>query len=177
MKVQTLGDISSLTSCSLFGSLSTNHWARPQEVAICGHHGDRVCGWALELMCYLEQMKYDPGEGGRKWRDGQRDREECSAWKTKSRGSEKQEMKSQAASLGEGRMKRDEAFAPALCRTQGSAITRALAAGRSGRSALASPSNTPLPRCPPAPHQHPLLCSVLTDHTTHNLLSTLQPVC
>lgn len=44
MKVQTLGDTSSLTSCSLFGSLSTNHWAGPQEVAICGHHGDRVCG-------------------------------------------------------------------------------------------------------------------------------------
>lgn len=49
MKVQTLGDISSLTSCSLLGSLSTNHWAGPQEVAICGHHGDRVCGWALEV--------------------------------------------------------------------------------------------------------------------------------
>lgn len=48
MKVQTLGDISSLTSCSLFGSLSTNHWARPQEVTICGHHGDRVCGWGVE---------------------------------------------------------------------------------------------------------------------------------
>lgn len=44
MKVQTLGDISSLTSCCLFGSLSTNHWAGPQEVTICGHHGDRVCG-------------------------------------------------------------------------------------------------------------------------------------
>lgn len=44
MKVQTLGDISSLASCSLFGRLSTNHWAGPQEVTICGHHGDRVCG-------------------------------------------------------------------------------------------------------------------------------------
>lgn len=58
MKVQTLGDASSLTSCSLFGSLSANHWAGPQEAAICGHHGDRVCGWALKLMCYLEQKKY-----------------------------------------------------------------------------------------------------------------------
>lgn len=64
MKVQTLGDTSSLTSCSPFESLSTNHWAGPQEVTICGHHGDRVCGWALDLMCYLEQMKYDAGERG-----------------------------------------------------------------------------------------------------------------
>lgn len=75
MKVQTLGDISSLTSCSLFGSLSTNHWAGPQEVTICGHHGDSVCGWALKLMCYLEQMKYDTGgerEGGEA---GERERE------------------------------------------------------------------------------------------------------
>lgn len=64
MKVQTLSDISSLTSCSLFGSLSTNHGAGPQEVAICGHHGDSFCGWELELMCYQEQMKYDMGGGG-----------------------------------------------------------------------------------------------------------------
>lgn len=64
MKVQTLGDTSSLTSCSPFESLSTNHWAGPQEVTICGHHGDRVCGWALDLMRYLEQMKYDAGERG-----------------------------------------------------------------------------------------------------------------
>lgn len=73
MKVQTLGDISSLTSCSLFGSLSTNHWAGPQEVTICGRHGDRVCGWALRLMCYLEQMKYDTGAGrerARRCREG-----------------------------------------------------------------------------------------------------------
>ncbi len=85
MKVQTLGDISSLTSCSLFGSLSTNHWAGPQEVTICGHHGDRVCGWVLKLMCYLEQMKYDTERGGT---DGNgemdRDREEGITWKTKS---------------------------------------------------------------------------------------------
>lgn len=53
---------------------------------------------------------------------------------------------------------RDKAFAPALYRTQGSAITRVLAAGRSGCSALALPSNTLLPSPPPAPHQHPLLC-------------------
>ncbi|KAG7224207.1 hypothetical protein INR49_019942 [Caranx melampygus] len=73
MKVQTLSDISSLTSCSLFGSLSTNHWAGPQEVTICGRHGDRVCGWALRLMCYLEQMKYDTGAGrerARRCREG-----------------------------------------------------------------------------------------------------------
>ena len=68
MKVQTLGDTSSLTSCSLFGSRSTNHWAGPQEVAICGHPGDRVCGWALKLMCYLEQMKYDTGRERRRRR-------------------------------------------------------------------------------------------------------------
>jgi len=59
MKVQTLGDTSSLASCSLLGSLSTNHRAGPQEVTICGHHGDRVCGWAQKLMCYQKQMKYD----------------------------------------------------------------------------------------------------------------------
>ncbi len=104
MKVQTLGDISSLTSCSLFGSLSTNHWAGPQEVTICGHHGDRVCGWVLKLMCYLEQMKYDTERGGT---DGNgemdRDREEGITWKTKSWTTE-----SQAPSLREGWMKREE---------------------------------------------------------------------
>lgn len=61
MKVQTLSDISSLTSCSLFGSLSTNHRAGPQEVTICRHHGDEARGWRLQLMCYLVQMKYRSG--------------------------------------------------------------------------------------------------------------------
>lgn len=89
MKVQTLGDISSLTSCSLFGSLSTNHREGPQEVTICGHHGDRVGGWALRLKCYLERMKYDKerrrGERARRCRDrnARMDKDECIVRKTK----------------------------------------------------------------------------------------------
>lgn len=129
MKVQTLGDTSSLTSCSLFESLSTNHWAGPQEVAICGHHGDRVCGWALKLMRYLEQMKYDTGgQGrwggrGRRCGDGNGEREtgRSVTWRTKSWTSEKQEAESQAPSMrgGVDEKRRDKAFAPALYRTQG----------------------------------------------------------
>lgn len=149
MKVQTLSDISSLTSCSLFGSLSTNHWAGPQEVTICGHHGDRVCGWALKLMCYLEQMKYDTGrsgEGGAEiWRYGQRDGEEYRLEDKELNLRETGDREpSSIAERGMDEKRGDKAFAPALYGTQGSAITRVLAAGRSGWSALALPSTTPI---------------------------------
>lgn len=141
MKVQTLGDASSLTSCSLSESLSTNGWAGPQEVAICGHGGGRVL-WArrLRLMCYLEQMRYVTGKGG-----GCEDANgETGRKKNISRGEQRAKpgrngpKESQAPWMrggGEVDEKRpDEAFAPALHRTRGSAITRVLAAGRSGCS-------------------------------------------
>lgn len=87
MKVQTLGDASSLTSCSLFESLSTNGWAGPQEVAICGHGGDRVL-WArrLRLMCYLEQMRYVTGreEGARMQMERHGEEKKNITWRTKS---------------------------------------------------------------------------------------------
>ncbi|CAK6956922.1 unnamed protein product [Scomber scombrus] len=151
MKVQTLGDISSLTSCSLFGSLSTNHWAGPQEVTICGHHGDRVCGWALRLMCYLEQMKYDTERGGGETLPGGVGTEmerwtkktEMSVMPRRQRAESKRDGDREPSSFAERGMdekRRDQAFAPALYRTQGSAITHVLAAGRSGWPALALPS-------------------------------------
>lgn len=40
MKVQTPGDASSLASCSRLERRSANRQAGPQEVAICGRHGD-----------------------------------------------------------------------------------------------------------------------------------------
>lgn len=133
---------------------------------------------ASKLMCYLEQMKYDTGEAGagevrgRILRDGHGDREECVAWKTKEPNLREtgDGEPSRIAGRGMDEKRRDKAFAPALYRTQGSAITRVLAAGRSGRSALALPSNTLLPRCPPAPRQHPLLCFYLqtTQPTTNS---------
>ncbi|TNN80214.1 hypothetical protein EYF80_009539 [Liparis tanakae] len=64
----------------------------------------------------------------------------------------------------------DKAFAPALYRTHGSAVTRVLAAGRSAGSALALPSNALLPNPPlPAPHQHPLL--LCTSQPANTLLA------
>ncbi|CAJ1073524.1 hypothetical protein EYF80_009539 [Xyrichtys novacula] len=66
----------------------------------------------------------------------------------------------------------DKAFAPALYRTQGSAITCVLAAGPSTWSELALPPNTslpsPLPATAAAPHQHPLpCCSALTNQLSN----------
>lgn len=79
---------------------------------------------------------------------------------------EEQTGPSRVAERGTDERRRNEAFAPALCRTQGSAITRVLAAGRSGRSALALPPGALLPSRPPAPLHLPTKQQIHNPSTT-----------
>lgn len=100
-----------------------------------------------------------PGASARRCGDGngQRGGGECITCETKEPNLG--EAANGAPSLGTERgmdgKRRDEAFAPALYRTQDSAITRVLAAGPSGWSVLALPSNTLLPSRHPAPPSTP----------------------
>lgn len=77
------------------------------------------------------------------------------------------------AERGMDEKRRNKAFAPARYRTQGSAITCVLAAGRSGWSALALPFNSLLPSRPSAPHQHYFLyCSAFLHQLLNYTISS-----